>query len=89
MDELLTIRLFLNHGNENQINELKKLLKERYNIIGGPSIEDDTVWILTGSKSCLKNALSEVFNVWSGPCPILPEELMSEEDANKFDWNEK
>ena len=82
MNELLTIKLFLNHGTIDQINELKKLFKERYNIIAGPSDEDNTVWILTGSKSCLKNALFEIFNVLGGPCPISPEKLMNKEDAN-------
>lgn len=87
MDNLLTIHLFLNKGTQDQIKELKDQLKE-FNVIAGPSIEDDTVWILTGTKTDLKKALTEVFNVWNGncPCPILPEEIMSEEDANKFGW---
>lgn len=88
MDNLLTIHLFLNHGTSEQINELKSRLNE-FNVIAGPSIEDDTVWILTGTNRDLKKALTEVFNVWNGNCPILPEEIMSEEDADKFNWNEK
>ena len=88
MDEHMTIHLFLKPAADEQVNDLKNRLK-KYNIISGPSIEDNTVWILTGNKADLKKALIEVFYVWNGICPILPEELMSEEDANKFDWNEK
>lgn len=88
MAELLTIHLFLNNGTSEQINELKSRINE-FNVIAGPSIEDDTVWILTGNKVDLKRALTEVFNVWNGPCPILPEELMSEEDAEQLSpWKE-
>ena len=88
MDELTTIHLFLTSASDAQVNLLKNRLK-KYNIISGPSIEDNTVWILTGTKTDLKRALTEVFFVWCGICPILPEERMSEEDAHKFDWNEK
>lgn len=88
MNELMTIHLFLVSAADEQVNYLKNKLK-KYNIISGPSIEDNAVWILTGTKTDLKRALTEVFYVWNGICPILPEELMSEEDANKFDWSEK
>lgn len=90
MDEFITIRVFSNYGTPEQVKEFQGILREHnVNAEFLSKDKEDCVWLLSGTRLNLKRVLWEYFNVWRGVCPILPEELMCDEDIELLgSWND-